>query len=234
MRQADLRSDDSSKKIARDAGMPDSCTRVELGKAILAKSIEGIEKELSGKGGSRWYLSGPDLERFPDSRSAIEKWSGVREGSDLAGAIEKALDTTPAPGSIIIWTDARASGNPSRLDAALDRARRAETPVFVVGAGLEQPARLELRDLQAPTVAQAGERARALARLRVTGIDPARKPRAEIRLLLEGEEVAKDEISLEKDGEIQHGMVFLPPARLARPEGTRLEARVREIGRAHV
>ncbi len=229
MRQADLRSDDSSKKIARDAGMPDSCTRVELGKAILAKSIEGIEKELSGKGGSRWYLSGPDLERFPDSRSAIEKWSGVREGSDLAGAIEKALDTTPAPGSIIIWTDARASGNPSRLDAALDRARRAETPVFVVGAGLEQPARLELRDLQAPTVAQAGERARALARLRVTGIDPARKPRAEIRLLLEGEEVAKDEISLEKDGEIQHGMVFLPPARLARPEGTRLEARVRVL-----
>ena len=47
-------------------------------------------------------------------------------------------------------------------------------------------------------------------------VDAARQ--VGIRLLLEGEEVAKDEISLEKDGEIQHGMVFLPPARLARPE----------------
>lgn len=232
MRLADLRSDDLSRKIARDAGVPESCSRVELGKAILSKGIEGIEKELSGKGGARWYLAGPDLERLPDSRAAIEKWSGAREGSDLAGAIERALDATPAPGGIILWTDARASGDPSRLDASLERASREGTPVFVVGAGLEQPARLELRDLQAPSVAQAGERARALARLRLSGIDPARKPKAEVRLLLEGEEVARDEITLEKDGEIQHGMVFLPPARLARPEGARLEARVRVLDTA--
>lgn len=229
MKQADLRSDEASRQVARDAGVSEKCSRVELGKALLEKNLEEISKDLDEKGGSRWYLAGPDLERFPDARAAMERWTASREGSDLAGAIDRAIDATPPPGSIVIWTDARAGGPPARLDAALDRARQAGTSVIVVGAGLEQPARLELRDLQAPLVAQAGERARALARLRVSGIDPARKPRAEVRLLLEGEEVARDEISLEKDGELQHGLVFLPPARLARPEGSRLEARVRVI-----
>jgi len=232
MLTADLRPDQASQKVARDLGLSDSCTRVELGKALLARDLETIRKDLDGKGQVRWYLAGPDLERMPDAESAIGRWTGNRGGSDLAGAIDRALDATPAPGTIILWTDARAGGPASRLDAALERARQAGTSVTVLGTGVEQPARLELRDLQAPQVAQAGERARALARLRVSGIDPARPAKAEIRLVLEGEEVARDEVQLDKDGEIQHGLVFLPPARLARPEGTRLEARVRVLDSA--
>lgn len=229
MLMADLRSDHASREVAREAGVATPCTRVELGRALLGRALSGIMKDLEGKGAVRWYLAGSDLERMPDAETAIGRWTGNRVGTDLASAIEIALDATPAPGTIILWTDARAGGPAPRLGAALEKAREAGTSVTVLGTGLEQPARLELRDLQAPQVAQAGERARALARIRVSGIDPSRQARAEIRLVLEGEEVAREEIPLQKDGEIQHGMVFLPPARLARPEGARLEARVRVI-----
>ena len=43
----------------------------------------------------RWYLAGNDLERMPDAATAIERWTGSREGTDLAAAIDRALDATP-------------------------------------------------------------------------------------------------------------------------------------------
>ncbi len=229
MRQADLRVDAASRTVARDAGLSEGCTRIELGKKLLEKHREAIERDLEGKGPVRWYLAGNDLERMPDAATAIERWTGSREGTDLAAAIDRALDATPVPGALVLWTDARTGGSPARLEQALERARQVGATVTVLGTGVEQPARLELRDMQAPQVVQAGERARALVRLRISGVDPARPARAEIRLVLEGEEVARDEINLDKDGDLPHGMVFMPPARLARPEGTKLEARVRVI-----
>ncbi|MFM7541501.1 MAG: hypothetical protein ACKO9Z_17750, partial [Planctomycetota bacterium] len=82
MKQADLRSDEASRQVARDAGVSEKCSRVELGKALLEKNLEEISKDLDEKGGSRWYLAGPDLERFPDARAAMERWTASREGSD--------------------------------------------------------------------------------------------------------------------------------------------------------
>ena len=192
-------------------------SRLELAKAILADNPNGFLKALESKGPLKKYLFGNDLKRINEketTHSFLDDWQGNQPRTLLADSIEKAIaNTTEPPASLIIFTDGRDTNSTANLNEISKLAGEKNIPIFFVGFGLSQPASIELRDFVLPEIVQAGELLGVPVRWKLSKFDLDNNPAAkvELRLTLDGVEVAKDTIPAKPGEDIRHALMFRPP-----------------------
>ena len=192
-------------------------SRLELAKAILADNPNGFLKALESKGPLKKYLFGNDLKRINEketTHSFLDDWQGNQPRTLLADSIEKAIaNTTEPPASLIIFTDGRDTNSTANLNEVSKLAGEKNIPIFFVGFGLSQPASIELRDFVLPEIVQAGELLGVPVRWKLSKFDLDNNPAAkvELRLTLDGVEVAKDTIPAKPGEDIRHALMFRPP-----------------------
>ena len=111
------------------------------------------------------------------------------------------------------FTDGRDTNSTANLNEISKLAGEKNIPIFFVGFGLSQPASIELRDFVLPEIVQAGELLGVPVRWKLSKFDLDNNPAAkvELRLTLDGVEVAKDTIPAKPGEDIRHALMFRPP-----------------------
>ncbi|GEM_PF-307588 len=192
-------------------------SRLELAKAILKDNPNGFLKTLESKGPLKKYLLGNDLKRTSEKSiesTFLEEWTGNQQRTLLSESIEKIIaTTTEPPASLVIFTDGRDTGNNANLNEISKIAGEKNIPIFFIGLGLGQPASIELRDFVLPEIIQAGELLGVPIRWKLSKFDVENNPGAkvELKLTLDGVEVAKDTIPAKPGEDIRHALMFRPP-----------------------
>lgn len=211
-------------------------SRIELAKAVFNDKTNGFLKTLETKGPLKKYIFGNDLKRLGEKADALvflEDWQGNQPRSLLADSIEKAIsNTTEPPSSVIIFTDGRDTNSSANLNEIAKLAGEKQIPLFFVGFGLSQPATIELRDFVLPEIVQAGELLGVPVRWKLSKFDSENNPGAkvELRLTVDGTEVAKDTIPAKSGEDIRHALMFRPPFTGVNKENSEIKVHAKLIG----
>ncbi|MSR31920.1 MAG: hypothetical protein EXR99_10485 [Gemmataceae bacterium] len=210
--------------------------RLEIAKAILQKEDSPLLEKMKAAGPLRRYLLGVDLRRVHDQTPWSEwlnQWTAGQPRTSLNAGIDRLLSLKEdLPTALVVFTDGRDTGSGKSLAALGAEAGRKGVPFYFVGIGVEQPARLELRDMQAPDILQAGELVAVPVRWKVGDFDKEKitSAKVEIRLELDGVEVAKETLPAKPGEDIRHALLFRPPFAATRKNGSKLEVFARVTG----
>ena len=211
-------------------------SRLQLAKPILEKIMIAREKSEAKKLPFRRFLVGNDFKRMNDDSSPMEldaAWKGEQTRTALAAGISRLLGIPQdLPAAVVALTDGRDTGpGPSLREVAREAGSRG-VPLIFVGIGLEQPAFLELRDMVVPDLVLAGETIAVPIRWRTGFFEAEKHPGAkvELRLELDGTEVARETLPARPGEDIRHAMFFKPDVASASKKGSKLAVSARLIG----
>lgn len=211
-------------------------TRLELGKKALDSILEDWSRENPSIVPPRRYLMGLDLKRIHDNtprESLMEMWKGEQSRTTLAASIDRLLSMPEElPSAMVVLTDGRETGPGPSLDAVAKTAASRGVPLIFLGLGLEQHALVELRDMLSPDLIQAGETVAIPIRWRAGYFDLEKHPGAkvELKLELDGNEVARESIPAKPGEDLRHVLLFKPDATSAGKKGSQLTATIRMTG----
>jgi len=209
-------------------------SRLEVGQALLQDRNLDLLAKLAKVGPISWYGAGErtvSLGGVWSTNQPLPEWSATEARSALGRAIEDLARAEDTPAAMILVTDGRQTpGLDPGLSQACRFAKERGVPVHFLGLGAAEPPRLEIRDLDAPEILQAGERILVRLRWRASGLDPGdASGRIEITMEMDGAEVAREELPAREGDDQRTVLAFrVPPGASARAVST-LSARARLV-----
>jgi len=225
-------------RIAALTGLGDSAAkpaRIEVGKAILGDAKIDLLASLGKKGPLSWHGAGERTLSLGQAKAGEEppwkQWSASEARSALGRTVDDLIRSEDAPAAIVMLTDGRQTADlePDLVEAC-QKAAAQGIAVHFLGLGAAEPPKLEIRDLDAPEILQAGERILVRLRWRASGLDPADvNARIEISLDLDGAEVAREELPAKEGDDQRTVLAFRVPANSSARTVSALTARARLV-----
>lgn len=225
-------------RLASIAGLGASATkpaRIEVGKAIFGDAKLDLLGGLAKKGPLSWHGAGERTISLGQPKAGEEapwkQWTASDPRSALGRTVDDLTRSEDAPAAIVLFTDGRQTPDlePDLIEAC-QKAASQGIAVHFLGLGAAEPPKLEIRDLDAPEILQAGERILVRLRWRASGLDPAdASARIEISLDLDGAEVAREELPAREGDDQRTVLAFRVPATNSARSVSSLTARAKLI-----
>jgi uncharacterized membrane protein len=209
------------------ANTPDKPSRLELAKASLSNPRLQLLEKLKAVGPLQPATFGLGRSaKDPRDTKWVTALAGQEPRTALADSVFDLLkrDENELPAAVVVVTDGRENASQQGLDDLARECARLGVPLHVYGVGSSSVGQVQIRDVAVAETLFVDDTVSVPVRYRVRGYKDGK---AEIVVKLNGQEVARKEVSVKDGDDLREVLSFVPLQKDAAPGKQELTTSVR-------